>query len=199
MACAWMLETLGPEPPLPPLLAEHVDSGQWRKVAELAGSGLASPLTTSAGRLFDAVAAICGIRARVNYEGQAAIELEAAADPEERGAYPLPGEEQLDARETIRAVLADLGAGVSVPVVAARFHNTVASAAAAACARIAAGHGTELSVLSGGVFQNRLLLERTTAGLREGGMEVLTPAALPPNDGGVAYGQAAVAAARDKA
>ena len=127
MACSWLLETLGPEPPLPPRLAGRIDPAEWTKVAELAASGLASPVTTSAGRLFDAVAAICGIRDEVNYEGQAAIELEAAADPLERTSYPLPGEEVLDAREAIRALLADLGAGVELPVVAARFHNAVAS------------------------------------------------------------------------
>jgi hydrogenase maturation protein HypF len=197
MACAWMLEALGPQPPLPPLLAGlGVAADDWAKIAELASAGLASPLTTSAGRLFDAVAAICGIRAEVNYEGQAAIELENAADPMEPRAYPLPFDGTvLDARETIRAVLADLGAGVEVPVVAARFHNGVATAAAAACAAVASAAGTELAVLSGGVFQNRLLLERTAAELSRLGMRVLTPRRLPPNDGGIAYGQAAVAAA----
>ncbi|MFN2612230.1 MAG: carbamoyltransferase HypF [Solirubrobacterales bacterium] len=200
MACAWMLETLGPEPPLPPgLEALGVSRGDWMKMAELAAAGLASPVTTSAGRLFDAVGAICGIRAEVNYEGQAAIELENAAEPGELGAYPLPfAGAVLDARETIRAVLADLGAGVDVPVVAARFHNGVAAASAAACAAVASEAGTEQAVLSGGVFQNRLLLERTAAALTNLGMRVLTPRRLPPNDGGIAYGQAAVAAATGK-
>jgi hydrogenase maturation protein HypF len=187
MACAWLLEALGPEPPLPPALAGQVGPGEWQKIAELAATGLASPLTSSAGRLFDAVAALCGIRAEVNYEGQAAIELEAAADPAETGAYPMPG---LDAREAIAALLGDLGAGVPVPVVAARFHNGLAGATAEACA----GSGAELAVLSGGVFQNRLLLERTTSELEQRGLRVLTPRLLPPNDGGISYGQAAVAA-----
>jgi hydrogenase maturation protein HypF len=195
MACAWLLETAGPEPPLPPLIADAVSEDAWRKVAELAASGLASPVATSAGRLFDAVAALCGVRAEVNYEGQAAIELEAAADPSEREAYPLPGTEVLDARETIGAILRDLGAGVSVATVAARFHNAVARGAARACAEIAARDGVDVAVLSGGVFQNRLLLERTAEALEREGLRVLVPRLLPPNDGGIAFGQAAVAAA----
>jgi hydrogenase maturation protein HypF len=195
MACAWLLETAGGEPPLPPLLTGTVSEDAWRKVAELAASGLASPVTTSAGRLFDAVAALCGVRAEVNYEGQAAIELEAAADPSEREAYPLPGTDVLDARETIRAILGDLGAGVPVATVAARFHNTVARGAARACVEIAARDGVEVTVLSGGVFQNRLLLERTAEALERQGLRVLVPRLLPPNDGGIAFGQAAVAAA----
>jgi hydrogenase maturation protein HypF len=196
MACSWLLETLGREPPLPPLLAERVSEAEWSKVAELAGSGLASPLTSSAGRLFDAVAALCGVRAEVNYEGQAAVELEAAAEPAMRESYPLPGTEVLDARETLQAILADLGAGVSVADVAAKFHNAMAEAAARACAELARAEGIELAVLSGGVFQNRLLLERTAEALEQAGLRVLTPRLLPPNDGGVAFGQAAVAAAR---
>jgi hydrogenase maturation protein HypF len=197
MACAWMLEALGPEPPLPPgIAALGVEPADWAKIGELASSGLASPVTSSAGRLFDAVGAICGIRAEVNYEGQAAIELEAAADPAERGAYPLPfADGVLDARETIRAVLADLGAGAGVPTVAARFHNGVARASAAAATELAAAVGLDAVVLSGGVFQNRLLLERTAAAVAADGLRVLTPRRLPPNDGGVSYGQAAVAAA----
>jgi hydrogenase maturation protein HypF len=196
MACSWLLETLGSEPPLPPLLAGLVSEAEWSKVAELAGSGLASPLTSSAGRLFDAVAALCGIRAEVNYEGQAAVELEAAADPATRGSYPLPGSDVLDARVTLRAILADLGAGVPVQEVAAKFHNAIAEATARVCAELATSEGTDLAVLSGGVFQNRLLLERTAQALERLGLRVLTPRLLPPNDGGVAYGQAAVAAAR---
>ncbi len=195
MACSWLLEALGPEPPLPPLIAQHVSAEEWRKVGELAASGLASPVTSSAGRLFDAVAALCGIRAEVNYEGQAAVELEGIADPSERGEYPLPGDQLLDARETVRAILTDLGAGVPVPLVAARFHNGVARATARACGAIAEAEGTDRVVLSGGVFQNRLLLERTTEGLQSAALRVLTPRLLPPNDGGIAFGQAAVAAA----
>jgi hydrogenase maturation protein HypF len=146
------------------------------------------------GRLFDAVAALCGVRADVNYEGQAAAELEAAADPAEPGAYPLPA--TLDPRETILAVTRDVVAGVPVAAVAARFHNGLARATARACAEAAERAGVDVVVLSGGVFQNGLLLERTSAALAAKRLRVLVAERLPPNDGGISYGQAAVAAWR---
>ena len=188
MACAWLVESLGEAEPLP-----GVDPYTWDKVSELARSGLASPVTTSAGRLFDAVAAICGVRHVCNYEGQAAIELEALSDPSERSAYPMPA---LDARPTVRALVDDLRCGTPPARAAARFHNAVAAATAAACEQSAAAHGTSIVVLSGGVFQNRRLLSRTSDLLTAAGLRVLTPHLLPPNDGGISFGQAAVAAAR---
>jgi hydrogenase maturation protein HypF len=201
MACAWQLEALGPDAPVPVAIDLEVEQRAWRAVSELSRSGLASPITTSVGRLFDAVAALCGLRLRVNYEGQAAVELEAASDPRERDSYPLPLSSQgsrvvLDARETVRAAVGDLRAGVSAGQIAARFHNALASATSAACARLALQHGIHLVVLSGGVFQNRLLLTRVSTHLRRAGLRVLVPERLPPGDGGIAFGQAAVAAAR---
>jgi hydrogenase maturation protein HypF len=195
MACAWLSEALGE--PAPPALG--VDPGRWSAVAELARrGGAAAPPTTSVGRLFDAVSALCGLRSEVSYEGQAAAELEGAADPRKRGAYPLPvtGGMVLDPRETVLACRSDLERGQPVAAVAARFHNAVAAATAEACAAVAEASGLGAVVLSGGVFQNRLLLERTQELLRATGLRVLVPERLPPNDGGVSYGQAAVAAAR---
>jgi hydrogenase maturation protein HypF len=189
MACAWLVEAVGPEPPMPPRI--DVDTDTWLAVARLAASGFSAPVTTSAGRLFDAVAALCGIRARVSYEGQAAIELEAACDPAERGAYELA---DLDPRAAIRAVARDVAAGVDVGVVATRFHHGLAEATAHACALAAERYGVDVAVLAGGVFQNRVLMERTSALLRDAGLRVLVPRRLPPGDGAIAYGQAAVAA-----
>jgi hydrogenase maturation protein HypF len=190
MACAWL-----DDPVLPPGLEGRVEPGRWSQVLALARSGVASPVTTSMGRLFDAVAALCGLRTTVNYEGQAAAELEGIADRSERAAYPLAlaaGEQVvLDARETVLAARGDRDPAL----VSARFHNAVAAATAAACARIAGARGLGTVVLSGGVFQNRLLLERTAAALEEAGLRVLVPRRLPPNDGGISYGQAAVTAA----
>jgi len=194
MACAWLGAAAGARPDPPPSLAGAVEARRWEAVAELAESGTAAPLTTSVGRLFDAVAALCGVRAEVNYEGQAAAELEAAADGRETGAYPLGAD--LDPRETVLAVMDDLAAATPVATVSARFHNALARATAQACARAAERHGVHEVVLSGGVFQNALLLERTSGALAAAGLRVLVPERLPPNDGGISYGQAAVAAAR---
>jgi hydrogenase maturation protein HypF len=199
MACAWLLEALGPSGP-PASIAAEVSDRMWEDVQRLAASGTASPVTTSMGRLFDAVAALCGLRLRVNYEGQAAAELETACDPGEREFYPLHVERSpsgllLDARATVRAVLDDLRAGETAGTVAARFHNAIASATASALMLLAAERGIDVVVLSGGSFQNRVLLERVSANLRPAGLRVLVPARLPPNDGGIAYGQAAIACA----
>ena len=201
MACAWLQAALGRPPDLPESLAAVVRADAWRQIAGLARSGLASPLTTSVGRLFDAAAALCGVRAEVNYEGQAAIELEAACDLGETAAYPLPlrrrpGPLVLDARPTVRALAEDVAAGVTAGVAAARFHNALAKATVGACEHAAARLRTQTVVLSGGVFQNRRLLESTAERLTLAGLRVMTPERLPPNDGGISYGQAAVVAAR---
>jgi hydrogenase maturation protein HypF len=201
MACAWLVAASDGDaaaaPPVPPALAGAVDEARWRAVAGLARGGRAAPVTTSAGRLFDAVAALCGLRATVTYEGQAAAELEAACDPLERGAYPLPVGDGfvLDARETVLAVARDAAAGVATGVIAARFHRALADALARACVEIAARNDTELVVLSGGVLQNARLLAGASARLEAAGLRVLVPRQLPPNDGGISFGQAAVAAA----
>jgi hydrogenase maturation protein HypF len=203
MACAWLVAAQG-DAAMPRTI--DVEPSWWRSVTDLAQGGLASPVTTSMGRLFDAVAALCGVRSSVNYEGQAAAELEGIADRGEEGAYPLPLEGvpeadspsagaplRLDARPTVLAIVEDLSAGPAL--VSARFHNSVAAATATACARIAGERSLDTVVLSGGVFQNRLLLERTLAALERAGLRVLVPRLLPPNDGGISFGQAAVAAA----
>jgi hydrogenase maturation protein HypF len=197
MACTWVAEAAGASPAPPRTLAGVVDPARWRQVAQVARSASFAPLTTSVGRLFDAVSALCGLRAQVTYEGQAAFELEAAADRSARGAYPLPVRDgRLDARETVRAVLADVERDTPARLISARFHNGLARATATACGDAAGRSATDTVVLSGGVFQNRLLLERTAALLSEAGLRVLVPERLPPNDGGISFGQAAVAAAR---
>jgi hydrogenase maturation protein HypF len=151
--------------------------------------------------LCDAVAALCGLRAEVRYEGQAAIELEACVDAAERAWYPFEVVEDsgmlvLDPCKTILAVAADIAAGVAAATVAARFHAGLARATAAVCALIARRERLDTVVLSGGVFQNRRLLEGVAGALEGEGLRVLVPERLPPNDGGIAYGQVAVAAAR---
>ena len=201
MACAWLSEAGGggAPPSRPRVLAPCVSMDRWEAIGRLARSRLA-PLTTSVGRLFDAVAALCGIRARINYEGQAAIELEGAVDPSARGGYEIGvsssgGMLELDPREAVAAVLAERTAGTPLGVVAARFHAGLARATARACEQLARERGLELVVLSGGVFHNRVLLELTLDELTRAGLRPLVPMRLPAGDGGVSYGQAAVAAA----
>ncbi|MGA2283675.1 MAG: carbamoyltransferase HypF [Candidatus Dormibacteria bacterium] len=202
MAAAHLDAAFGGDPPPGlPVMRDHFD--RWDAVTTLARTGTASPMTTSAGRLFDAVAAILGVRDRINYEGQAAAELEQLADPVETSAYPVAIEDgepfRIATGGLVRAVVADLGAGVAAPVVAARFHNGLADAAVAACRRVREGTGLSMAALSGGVFQNVLLTERVAAGLLHGGFRVLTHSRVPPNDGGISLGQVVVAGARDAA
>jgi hydrogenase maturation protein HypF len=157
-----------------------------------------SPLTSSVGRLFDAVGALCGIRARVSYEGQAAVELEGvAARAHSRASYELQLTDQLqiDPRAALRMIARDLREGVPVANVARGFHDAVAAVTVRACVEVASARGLGTVVLSGGVFQNRLLLESVSDALLAHGLRVLWPAKLPPNDGGISFGQAAIAAA----
>ncbi len=195
MAWSWLTEAFGEPQPLPDWLAGTVEPARWQAMSSVAAAPAVSPLTSSMGRLFDAVGALCGLRQEVTYEGQAAIELEAAACRAGPGSgrYEL---ELTDPRPAIGALVGDLRAGADVAVVAARFHRSIAAATVDALAAIAGERGLDTAVLSGGVFQNRLLLTAVCAGARTAGLRVLVPETLPPNDGGISFGQAAVAAAR---
>lgn len=174
------------------------------QVAAAARAGLNAPGTSSVGRLFDAVAALAGVRDAVSYEGQAAIEFEQLADRSEQGLYIARVEggsrSPLVVRgaDLVEAALADVDAGVPTPVVAARFHNGLAAAVAEVCDLIRRESGLQTVALSGGVFQNVVLVERCVAGLEASGFKVLTHRRVPPNDGGVSLGQAAVCGARDR-
>lgn len=174
----------------------------WGRVLAVAHAGVNSPLTSSAGRLFDAVAAILGIRDRINYEGQAAIELEQRTDPIEPAAYPvsIQGDHpfRVHGHDLVHAVVDDLRAGVPLPIIAGRFHNGVAAAIVAACEHSRDQTGLETVALSGGVFQNLLLLQRVVIRLENDGFTVLLHSRVPPNDGGISLGQAAVAGALDQ-
>jgi hydrogenase maturation protein HypF len=155
-----------------------------------------APMSSGMGRLFDAAAAVLGVRDRVSYEGQAAIELEQLAGDEPAQPYACGSEGGVIAgADLIAAVHDDLAAGRLRAQVAAAFHEGVAAAAASACAT--AGD-PRLVVLSGGTFQNVRLLRSLRRRLEELGFRVLSHARVPPNDGGISYGQAAVAAARGR-
>ncbi len=152
--------------------------------------------TSSCGRLFDAVASILGVRHETSYEGQAAMELEAVATYDEgRYRFDFTGIDpfRIDLRETIRSVTQDFLDGTSVSVISARFHHTMAQVVMDACSRIREAAGLHRVCLSGGTFQNLRLLEHTVTGLRERGFAVFIHHRVPPNDGGLALGQAVIA------
>ncbi len=157
--------------------------------------GINSPYTSSMGRLFDAVSSLIGVCQTASYEGQAAIELEAVVDPHETGMYSFERDgQQIDSAAVIQAVIADVRASVPAGVIAARFHNSVAAMIHEICARLGAISGLREVALSGGVFQNVTLLGKTIPLLEDAGFTVYTHRLVPPNDGGLALGQAVIAA-----
>jgi hydrogenase maturation protein HypF len=175
-------------------LAEKIPRDAFRVVKTMLAKGVNTMETSSCGRLFDAVAAIAGVRVEASYEGQGAMELEAlavrAALPADE-VYPFDiTDGELDFRETIRCIARDRN---QPDLVAGRFHNTLAKAVAEVCAKIAAPGGIRRVCLSGGTFQNFHLLERTVLRLRKAGCEVYVHSRVPANDGGLSLGQAAVA------
>jgi hydrogenase maturation protein HypF len=178
------------------LIEETIVSSKYRIVRRMVEAGFNAPLTSSAGRLFDAVAALLGLCDVATYEAQAAIRLEAAADPAVTGHYPFDLRDGvLDFGRTLCAVLADRE---NVGLAAARFHNTVVAGIVRVCEWVREERGLKRVALSGGVFQNEWILSRTTAALRERGFAVFTNTFVPPNDGGLALGQVAIAAERMK-
>jgi hydrogenase maturation protein HypF len=176
---------------------------EFRTVTAMIERRLNAPLTSSAGRLFDAVASLAGVRHQVRFEGQAAMELERLAWQEcPQGLYEFDlacdGDSPLviDTRPLIRAVASDVAQGVDAPRIARRFHDTLVEVIVVVCGEIRKQCGLDRVVLSGGVFMNALLTLRATARLSEAGFQVYRHETVPPNDGGLSLGQVAVTAAR---
>jgi hydrogenase maturation protein HypF len=188
-------------------LAARFLAVELRTLQTMLSRRLNTPPTSSAGRLFDAVAALASVRDRVSYEGQAAVELEALATgvaPD--GGYPFlvagaedrDGEDAplaVDTRPLIRAVVEDAGRGVPSAIIARRFHTTMVDLIAAVCGRLRQLTGLKTVVLSGGVFLNALLTSEVMTRLGDAGFRVHRHRLVPPNDGGLSLGQLAVAAA----
>ena len=155
------------------------------------------PLTSSMGRLFDAISALLGVRQEMSYEGQAAIELEALAQPGELGYYSWQVEnDAILIAPMVAEILNDLAESISPAVISARFHYTIARLGLDLAERIRRQTGITKITLSGGVWQNLRLLELTTTYLEENGFQPLIHRQMPPNDGCVAFGQAMIAAYR---
>jgi hydrogenase maturation protein HypF len=182
----------------------QLDRSKWHALAQMIAKSINSPPTSSLGRLFDAVSALIGLRSEVLYEGQAAIELEMLARScGKAGTYPYDIGERtaeysqgmlLQVEPMIRAVVSDIKQGQSNTQIASRFHRTIAELLATACHQAREQIGLNEVALSGGVFQNQLLLVQLMARLDEMGFQVYVNRRVPPNDGGLSLGQLAVAA-----
>ena len=179
-----------------------LDRRKLEIVLQMLERGINSPLTSSCGRLFDAIAALAGIRLSVNYEAQAAIELETAigSSPEE-SSYPfelLPDNDDagwtIGTRPLFEAVIRDLVSGTPTGIISARFHNGLADILASVATLLRQSTGLHRVCLSGGTFNNLYLTERLSRKLEENAFEVYTQRDVPCGDGGLSLGQAMVAA-----
>ena len=179
---------------------DEIPRGRREMVLEAAARGVNAPPTSSMGRLFDAVAALVGLRNFINYEGQAALELEQLASLEEEGAYEFSYGEGtpliIDALPVVEAAASDAVAGVAADVVAARFHNGLAAMVARVVAALRDKYALGTVALGGGCFQNITLLYKLVPMLEGAGFNVLIHSQVPTNDGGLSLGQAVVALAR---
>ncbi len=172
-----------------------LDFAKWTLLREAGQAGINAPLCSSTGRLFDAVSALIGVRGRINYEGQAAIELEQMASGGEQGEYPFEIAEEegsfiLNPDTMVAAIVEEVKKGAEHSIIAARFHNAMARGIARMAAQMREATGVSDIVLSGGVFQNHLLLGRTWDLLAGGDFKVYIHHQVPANDGGIALGQA---------
>jgi hydrogenase maturation protein HypF len=180
---------------------KNLDKKKWQVLKQMMRNNQNCPPSSSMGRLFDAVAALLGIRNVINYEGQAAVELEQLADETCRESYSwfdVKGNSPMvvSAEPLIKAIVDDILKGISVAKISARFHNSVADMTVSVCNRIREKNDLEQVVLGGGVFQNMFLLNRLVSKLKESGFRVAIPRQVPVNDGGISLGQAVIANAR---
>jgi hydrogenase maturation protein HypF len=199
MAVSYLHHALGPgfaERPFPFL--DEIAPDNLRLVVQMMERRMNSPETSSCGRLFDALAAISGLRQRVTFEGQAAMEFEMCLDESDAGRpYPFPfADGVIEVAPAIRAAADDVLVGVTAAGVSARLHRGLVRLFADLGRRLAEDRGIPTVALSGGVFQNLWLLRHLCAELQAAGLRVLLHRLVPCNDGGIALGQLAVAAER---
>jgi hydrogenase maturation protein HypF len=183
------------DPLTPPPTFQGIRIEAVRVATQQIARGLNAPLASSMGRLFDAAAAVLGVRLANQYEGQAAMQLEALAGTREAQPLPFPIEQSvLDPVPLLVALAERCARGIAVPELAAQFHESIAASSAELAARLADEAGLGVVALGGGCFQNVRLLVSLRRRLEARGLQVLVPRQLSPNDGAVSYGQAAVAA-----
>ena len=199
MAMVYLSEAFGDEAnDLRIDLMKRIDYQEWDILKRAIERKINTPLTSSMGRLFDAISSILSVRDEVHYEGQAAIELEMIADHEVKEEYPftIHKEEKpmvIDPRKIVRGIVRDLIDGIPSPKISGKFHRTIARIIVETCDAIRCGEELNRVVLSGGVFQNIFLLSLVTKGLKDSGFETYTHHLVPTNDGGISLGQAVIA------
>jgi len=196
-ALSYLIDTFGPQHAWPDMpFWNAIPRQRLETVQTMIRQGVNTVQTSSCGRLFDAVAAILGLRLEVNFEGQAAILLETVADSGRDDRYPFEMEMsepwQIDMRPAIREIVVDVESRAPVGIVSARFHNTITAVIVEICDRLRTSEKLNRVCLSGGAFQNVYLLTRSVAGLRRHGFEVFLHSEVPPNDGGLSLGQAVI-------
>jgi len=175
---------------------QALDPEERAAVANQVRTGFNTPKTSSAGRLFDGVAALIGLHQQISYEAQNAIALETIADPDEQSSYDFPLENgQILVSPVIQAIVEDIKQKVAPAVISARFHNGLSACVVNVSQQIRSQTGLRQVALSGGVWQNKTLIRHTITALGESGFDVFWPRKLPTNDGGVSFGQALVALA----
>lgn len=199
MAAAYLQRTMGDDflsLDLP--FVHNLDRNAWKALRSMIATRTNSPETSSMGRLFDALSALLGLRSTINYEGQAAIEMEAIAECNIDNGYEFEiagAGKVIRAESIIKHAVDDLLEGMQPSTVSAKFHLGVVDLIARIAYRVRDSHRLNRVVLSGGVFQNIFLLERVCRRLRLDGFEVFTHSRVPANDGGISLGQATIASA----
>ena len=192
MAAVYLQRAFGSLEALDIPFRRRLEGRGWEVIQKAVAAGLNSPPCSSMGRLFDAVSALLGVREVVNYEGQAAIELEQRADETAGGSYPFTVSDDLvvDPDPMIRAIVEEIKKGVPTAEISMRFHRTVAEMVLEVSRRMREATGWEEVILSGGCFQNLLLLRLSCEMLEADGFRVFIQRQVPPNDGGISLGQA---------
>ena len=200
MALSYLYTLLGEDFSLGSLPIGKLNPIELEIIKQQLKRGVNSPLTSSAGRLFDAVSALVGVRGEIDYEAQAAIELEMLVPDElgEEKSYPFSivtdqGIRVVKLEELFSPMVQDVRHRVPVPLISLKFHNAMAQIIAEMCKLVAEERGVTQVALSGGVFQNRLLLKLATSALHKNNLSVITHRLVPCNDGGISLGQAVIA------
>ena len=199
MAIAYLWHYYGNEIPFPTGFRERIGEAKIQMLLKMMEKGINTPYTSSAGRLFDAVASLLGVCDISTHQAEAPVKLEQLASDEHQSRYSVLIEKEfISMRPVLEGILEDLAAGVPVAELSARFHNTLAWLLVEMAKRYRKQAGADKVVISGGCFQNKRLTEQLQRMFAEAGIPLFVSGRIPCNDGGVAVGQLAIAASRKR-